>query len=176
MADFFEGKKFFILPLGLGAKRLEFFEAQIKKFKGVVVKAENAEHVVIEDSVSGNKEKCLSAMKTQKVVVKKDVKYLTTKWLSKCFADQVYYDVEPFRIVWINDVSCVVAEKDCVKKKCGESSGEDTSPKKQKFDEKVSNIKIKTRGSRMEKQKSLSPSCFILSPKNFPFCCCTLVC
>lgn len=101
MVDFFKGLSILILPLGLGSKRLDFFEKQIAKYSGGVRDKSKPTHVIIEESVGENKEKCLRALKTNGLVLSSDVAFVGTKWLSKCFGEKKIVDTKPYEFAWM---------------------------------------------------------------------------
>ncbi|KAL0269978.1 UNVERIFIED_CONTAM: hypothetical protein PYX00_007542 [Menopon gallinae] len=104
MVDFLKGLSFLILPLGLGSKRMDFFEKQITKYSGGVRDKTKPSHVIIEESVGESKEKCLMALKTNGVVLSDDIVIVGTKWLSKCIGEKRIVDTKPFEFAWMAEI------------------------------------------------------------------------
>ncbi|KAK6639331.1 hypothetical protein RUM43_007603 [Polyplax serrata] len=105
MVEFFKGLTFFILPLGFGKKRLEFFESQIKKFGGSVNYncVPGVSHVVVEDSVAESRINCLAALKCHsQIIVKESIVLVKVSWLSMCLRQKQLTEICLYEIKWLS--------------------------------------------------------------------------
>lgn len=105
MVEFFKGLTFFILPLGFGKKRLEFFESRIKKFGGSVNYncVPGVSHVVVEDSVAESRINCLAALKCHsQIIVKESIVLVKVSWLSMCLRQKQLTEICRYEIKWLS--------------------------------------------------------------------------
>jgi hypothetical protein len=123
----FENCYIHILPVALGKKRMSLFQIQITNEGGICVSKLaatncNLTHIVLEDSIVKDSERCVRLLNSMNVDTNTAVKIVGTQWISKCLKECVCVDTKEFElsIEKINDKlnaksdSQCLHEEDCV--------------------------------------------------------------
>lgn len=92
-----------ILPVALGKKRMSLFQTQITNQGGICVSKLaatncNLTHVILDDSVLMDSERCVRLLNTMNVDTNKMVKVVGTQWVSKCLKECAYVDTKEFEL------------------------------------------------------------------------------
>lgn len=99
----FENCYIYILPVALGKKRMSLFQTQITNGGGICVSKLsatkcNVTHIVLEDSVVKDSERCVRLLSSINVDTNTAVKIVGTQWISKCLKECVCLDTKEFEL------------------------------------------------------------------------------
>lgn len=99
----FENCCIHILPVALGKKRMSLFQTQIRNHGGICVSKLvatncNLTHIVLEDSIVKDSERCVRLLNSMNVDTNTAVKIVGTQWISKCLKDCMCVDTKEFEL------------------------------------------------------------------------------
>lgn len=128
----------YILPVGLGKKRITLFQTQIANQGGICVSnlaasSNSLTHIVLEDSIVKDSERSLKLLHGMPVDINRTVKVVGTQWLSKCLRERMYVDTKEFEVssvINVKDKANTQYNKQSFHEEYGMNGSEDPDPMK----------------------------------------------